>query len=277
MGIALDHVFFTYGKRKQAFLALDDLSLTIPIGVTTALIGATGSGKTTLIQLLNGLFKPSSGTVEVLDYIFTKKAKYKKLSLLRRKVGLLFQFSENQLFEDSIIKDVMFGPLNFKYKKDVARKMAEDALKIVGLDESYYDRSPFTLSGGEKRRVALAGVLAIEPEIIILDEPTSSLDLEGQKMIRELLSTFKNLGKTVIVVTHDYKLVLASCDEVIKLQHGKLAFQCRKDKFFTLLDEQELPDYYKLKRLLTKKEINLPYQELSSNEIITVMRKAKHE
>lgn len=199
MQIEVNNVTYTYNKKRfDEFEALKGISLKIDKGEFVALVGKTGSGKSTLIQTFNGLILPTSGYVKVDDFIVTgdKKLKRqllkkeskevqilnkKKAYLLRKKVGMVFQFPEYQLFADTILKDVMFGPLNFKVEENLAKEKSINALKSVGIDESYFERNPFELSGGEKRRVAIAGILASEPDILILDEPTAGLDPNGKK------------------------------------------------------------------------------------------------
>ena len=225
MSIKFNQVFYTYSPNTPfEHEALNGVSLEIKEGSFTCLVGQTGCGKSTLIQHLNGLLIPSSGEVVVGEYINTKgnRKMRKKIRDLRRKVGLVFQFSENQLFEETVESDVAFGPLNFGAKKEDALKIAHDALNQLGLDESFYQKSPFDLSGGEKRRVAIAGVLALKPDILVLDEPTAGLDPRGT---RELLNLIKNLNKdgtTIILVTHDINIVYQYATDVVVMHNGKV-------------------------------------------------------
>ncbi len=225
MSIKFNQVFYTYSPNTPfEHEALNGVSLEIKDGSFTCLVGQTGCGKSTLIQHLNGLLIPSSGEVVVGEYINTKgnRKMRKKIRDLRRKVGLVFQFSENQLFEETVESDVAFGPLNFGTKKEDALKIAHDALNQLGLDESFYQKSPFDLSGGEKRRVAIAGVLALKPDILVLDEPTAGLDPRGT---RELLNLIKNLNKdgtTIILVTHDINIVYQYATDVVVMHNGKV-------------------------------------------------------
>ncbi len=225
MSIKFNQVFYTYSPNTPfEHEALNGVSLEIKEGSFTCLVGQTGCGKSTLIQHLNGLLIPSSGEVLVGEYINTKgnRKMRKKIRDLRRKVGLVFQFSENQLFEETVESDVAFGPLNFGAKKEDALKIAHDALNQLGLDESFYQKSPFDLSGGEKRRVAIAGVLALKPDILVLDEPTAGLDPRGT---RELLNLIKNLNKdgtTIILVTHDINIVYEYATDVVVMHNGKV-------------------------------------------------------
>ena len=225
MSIKFNQVFYTYSPNTPfEHEALNGVSLEIKEGSFTCLVGQTGCGKSTLIQHLNGLLIPSSGEVVVGEYINTKgnRKMRKKIRDLRRKVGLVFQFSENQLFEETVESDVAFGPLNFGAKKEDALKIAHDALNQLGLDKSFYQKSPFDLSGGEKRRVAIAGVLALKPDILVLDEPTAGLDPRGT---RELLNLIKNLNKdgtTIILVTHDINIVYQYATDVVVMHNGKV-------------------------------------------------------
>lgn len=225
MSIKFNQVFYTYSPNTPfEHEALNGVSLEIKEGSFTCLVGQTGCGKSTLIQHLNGLLIPSSGEVVVGEYINTKgnRKMRKKIRDLRRKVGLVFQFSENQLFEETVESDVAFGPLNFGAKKEDALKIAHDSLNQLGLDESFYKKSPFDLSGGEKRRVAIAGVLALKPDILVLDEPTAGLDPRGT---RELLNLIKNLNKdgtTIILVTHDINIVYEYATDVVVMHNGKV-------------------------------------------------------
>ena len=216
-----------------SYLALDDVSLEIKEGAFTAIIGMTGCGKTTLVQHLNALLLPSKGKLQVLDRLITADQKPKQLKSLRKQVGLVFQFPEYQLFEETILKDVCFGPKNFGATEEEARDMAVKMLKLVGLDESYLDQSPFELSGGQKRRVAIAGILAMDPQVLVLDEPTAGLDPQGAKEMMDLFVELnKTYHKTVLIVTHDMEHVLHSCDEVVVVAKGKIKKQCDVTTFF---------------------------------------------
>ena len=225
MSIEFRQVFYTYSpKTPFENEALNDVSLTIKDGSFTALVGHTGCGKSTLIQHLNGLLIPTSGEVQVGDYINSHENRKmrKKIHELRRKVGLVFQFSESQLFEETVESDVAFGPSNFGVKKDEALKIAHESLKLVGLDESFYKKSPFDLSGGEKRRVAIAGVLALKPDILVLDEPTAGLDPKGTRELLKLIKELNKKGTTIILVTHDINIVYQFASDVIVMDNGRV-------------------------------------------------------
>lgn len=222
MPIAFEHVSHIYSDgTPYRYVALTDVNLDITMGKMTAIIGQTGSGKSTLVQHLNALLLPSAGTVRVLDRTIEAGTEPKGLKSLRGDVGLVFQFPEYQLFEETVLKDVAFGPRNFGVSLEDAEKKARMALKLVGLDESFEQRSPLELSGGQKRRVAIAGILAMEPKVLVLDEPTAGLDPKGTISMMKL---FKRLnqekGITVLTVTHDMEQVFRYFDEVIVMANG---------------------------------------------------------
>lgn len=223
MGIALENVSFTYQEGTPlASTALSDVSFTIEDGSYTALIGHTGSGKSTILQLLNGLLVPSQGSVRVFDTLITSTSKNKDIRQIRKQVGLVFQFAENQIFEETVLKDVAFGPQNFGVSEEEAEKIAREKLALVGIDESLFNRSPFELSGGQMRRVAIAGILAMEPAILVLDEPTAGLDPLGRK---ELMTLFKKLhqsGMTIVLVTHLMDDVAEYANQVYVMEKGCL-------------------------------------------------------
>jgi len=225
MSIKFSQVYYTYSpKTPFENEALNDVSFVIKDGSFTCLVGHTGCGKSTAIQHLNGLLVPTSGQVEIGEFINSKENRKmrKKIRDLRKKVGLVFQFSENQLFEETVEKDVAFGPINFGAKKDEAISLAHESLKLVGLDESLYLKSPFDLSGGEKRRVAIAGVLALKPDILVLDEPTAGLDPKGTKELLSLIKSLNEKGTTIVLVTHDINIVYQYASDVIVMDEGKV-------------------------------------------------------
>jgi len=223
MGIILDNVSYTYQEGTPfASAALSDVSLSIEDGSYTAIIGHTGSGKSTILQLLNGLLVPTKGSVRVFDTLITPTSVNKQIRQIRKQVGLVFQFAENQIFEETVLKDVAFGPQNFGVSVEEAEAIAREKLALVGIDESLFGRSPFELSGGQMRRVAIAGILAMEPSILVLDEPTAGLDPIGRK---ELMALFKKLhqdGITIVLVTHLMDDVAEFADQVYVMEKGKL-------------------------------------------------------
>lgn len=223
MGIALENVSFTYQEGTPlASTALSDVSLTIEDGSYTALIGHTGSGKSTILQLLNGLLVPSQGSVRVFDTFITSTSKNKDIRQIRKQVGLVFQFAENQIFEETVLKDVAFGPQNFGVSEEDAEKIAREKLALVGIDESLFDRSPFELSGGQMRRVAIAGILAMEPAILVLDEPTAGLDPLGRKELMNLFKKLHQSGMTIVLVTHLMDDVAEYANQVYVMEKGRL-------------------------------------------------------
>ena len=223
MGIILDNVSYTYQEGTPfASAALSDVNLSIEDGSYTAIIGHTGSGKSTILQLLNGLLVPTKGSVHVFDTLITSTSVNKQIRQIRKQAGLVFQFAENQIFEETVLKDVAFGPQNFGVSIEEAEAIAREKLALVGIDESLFGRSPFELSGGQMRRVAIAGILAMEPSILVLDEPTAGLDPIGRK---ELMSLFKKLhqdGITIVLVTHLMDDVAEFADQVYVMEKGKL-------------------------------------------------------
>ena len=223
MGIALENVSFTYQEGTPlASTALSDVSLTIEDGSYTALIGHTGSGKSTILQLLNGLLVPSQGSVRVFDNLITSTSKNKDIRQIRKQVGLVFQFAENQIFEETVLKDVAFGPQNFGVSEEDAEQIAREKLALVGIDESLYNRSPFELSGGQMRRVAIAGILAMEPAILVLDEPTAGLDPLGRKELMNLFKKLHQSGMTIVLVTHLMDDVAEYANQVYVMEKGRL-------------------------------------------------------
>ena len=224
MSLILDHVNYIYGEDTPlAVHALKDINLVIPDGQFIALIGHTGSGKSTLVQHLNGLIKPTSGAIyyngeDVHDGDYDKKK-------LRSKVGLVFQYSEHQLFEIDVFKDVCFGPKNLGLTQKETELRAYAALKQVGLADEYFYQSPFDLSGGQKRRVAIAGVLAMKPEILILDEPTAGLDPKGRDEILDQIARLKEeTGITVILVSHSMEDVAKYVERIIVMNRGSVLY-----------------------------------------------------
>lgn len=224
MSLILDHVNYIYGDDTAlAVHALKDVNLVIPDGQFIGLIGHTGSGKSTLVQHLNGLIKPTSGSIYFNgEDIHADDYDKKKL---RSKVGLVFQYPEHQLFEIDVFSDVCFGPKNLGLSREEVEQRAREALASVGLSEEFYTQSPFELSGGQKRRVAIAGVLAMKPQVLILDEPTAGLDPKGRD---EILHQIKELqtksGMTILLVSHSMEDVAEYVDRIIVMNQGSVLF-----------------------------------------------------
>lgn len=239
MDITFSHVTHIYHKNTPyERTAIEDVSLKIPSGSFTSIIGHTGSGKSTLIQHMNGLLRPSKGTVAAGDIVIDARRKKQQLKSLRQKVGFVFQYPEHQLFEETVIKDVCFGPMNFGVSEAEATRRAEESLLRVGLPSSFWHRSPFDLSGGQMRRVAIAGVLASHPEAIILDEPTAGLDPSGRVEILELFAMLHRQQKiTMIMVTHNMGDAAAYSDQVLVMSKGHLCMSGRPESVFSRADE----------------------------------------
>lgn len=222
--IVFDQVSHIYNEKTPFEVrALDQVSVSIPRGKVTAIIGHTGSGKSTLIQHLNALLRPTHGRMTIDGEIFTKDSKHTNLKQLRKKVSIVFQFPESQLFEETVLKDVMFGPINFGASPEEARQDAIEILRLVGIPDELFERSPFELSGGQMRRVAIAGVLACRPEVLVLDEPTAGLDPAGQKQMMDLFMQLqKDYQLTLILVTHKMEDVARYADHAIVMERGRV-------------------------------------------------------
>ncbi|MBG9981574.1 energy-coupling factor transporter ATPase [Aerococcaceae bacterium DSM 111020] len=221
--IVFDNVSHVYNQGTPfAFHALKDVTVSIPERQITAIVGHTGSGKSTFIQHLNALMRPTHGKIHLFGETITADSKHDSLKWLRKKVGMVFQFPESQLFEETVLKDVMFGPLNFGMNEEQAEQIAREKLRLVGLAPEFYERSPFELSGGQMRRVAIAGVLAQEPEVLVLDEPTAGLDPYGHdQMMRMFVDLQKQQQLTVIMVSHQMDDVAAYADHVMVFERGE--------------------------------------------------------
>ena len=239
MSIKIEHVSHLYGEG-EAFekKALNDVTLEIPDGQFLGVIGHTGSGKSTLIQHLNGLLKATSGTIYYNNEdIYQENYDMKKL---RSKVGLVFQYPEHQLFEIDVFSDVCFGPKNLGLPQEEIEARAKEALEHVGLGTDFYKKSPFELSGGQKRRVAIAGILAMEPEVIVLDEPTAGLDPKGRDEILDLVAELHQVRKiTVVLVSHSMEDVAKYVDRLIVMDDGKVRFDGTPREVFSHYKELE--------------------------------------
>ena len=253
MPIRFNDVFYTY-QANSPFKseALKGVSLEIKDGSFTCIVGHTGSGKSTLVQQLNGLLIPTSGSVEVNGFTVQKRHKsLRNLHNLRKEVGIVFQFARYQLFEETIEEDVAFGPMNFGVKKEEALEIAHKCLKTVGIDESLFKRSPFEVSGGQRRRVAIAGILALQPKILVLDEPTAGLDPRGAREILKLFKELNEKGTTIILVTHDINIVYEFADDVVVMNEGKIELHCSPEQLF-----KEDVEKYSLETPLIQKAVN---------------------
>lgn len=243
MDIKLQQVEYAYAKGTPfEKRALYDVNMHIQSGTYQAIIGHTGSGKSTVLQHFNALLRPTSGQVVIGDRVITAGKKQKNLKEIRQKVGIVFQFPEHQLFEETVLKDIMFGPMNFGMTAEVAEQRARELITLVGLPESVLEKSPFDLSGGQMRRVAIAGVLAMEPDVIVLDEPTAGLDPRGQREIMDMFyALHKERGLTTILVTHSMEDAARYADYVAIMHEGRCVLTGTPTELFS--DEEQLRKY----------------------------------
>ena len=237
--VELQNVSYSYMNGNEEYKALSDIDLKIYEGQVVSVIGQTGSGKSTLLQMINKLIAPQSGHVYLYE---TDVQRVRNIKDIRRRIGYVFQFPESQLFENTVLKDVMYGPINFGMPKEEAERAAENALDLVGVPKKYADYSPFELSGGLKKRVAIAGILAYEPEILILDEPACGLDGESREQLWNLIRTLnRERNVTIILVSHDMEDVYEMSERVLLMDHGRIVYDGGTVGFF---DDKELLDRY---------------------------------
>ena len=274
--IKLENISYVYGAGTPYEInALDNVNLEIKTGCVTGIIGHTGSGKSTLMQLLNGLERPTSGTV-YLDGndIWTNP---KKISQIRFKVGLVMQYPEYQLFEETVAKDIAYGPTNMGLDKQEIDKRVLNAAKIVGLTPELLAKSPFDLSGGEKRRAAIAGVMAMTPDVLVLDEPAAGLDPVGRATIFNAITKYKEeTGATIIIVSHSMEDMARMCDDMVVMAGGRVIMTGRTDEVFSQADVLaenglDIPEISKLMLMLRERGIELertPYTVSDALEII---------
>ena len=286
MQISLKNVSYTYNyKTPYAREVLKDINLNIEEGSYAVIVGKTGSGKSTLIEHINGLLLPTYGEVLVNNVLITnpknkreKRELAKTLKTLRKDVAVLFQFSEQQLFETSVLKDIIFAPLNYGISEERAISKAKELIKLVGLDESYLDKSPFELSGGEMRKVALCGVLALEPKVLILDEPTVALDYKSREDIMTMVKRLKDeLNMTIVLISHNMNYVLEYADKIFVLKNGKINFEGTVEELFadeTLLKENSLeqPELLKFYNNLQENNIKLDVFPRKYEDLIDALK-----
>ncbi|MDX8363046.1 MULTISPECIES: energy-coupling factor ABC transporter ATP-binding protein [Bacillaceae] len=260
MDITIQNVEHKYHQHTPLErLALYDINLAINSGTFLAIIGHTGSGKSTLLQHLNGLLKPTVGSLTVGDMTIDSEKKNKKIKKLRQKVGIVFQFPEHQLFEETVEKDICFGPTNFGVSEKEAKKKAQEALELVGLPSEFLQRSPFDLSGGQMRRVAIAGVLAMEPEVLVLDEPTAGLDPRGRTEIMDMFYKLHQQKKiTTVLVTHSMEDAAKYADEIVVMDNGTIRMKGKPEEVFSQPQELvklglDVPEALKFKMKLESK------------------------
>ena len=277
MGITLKNVSYTY-QAGTPFEgpALFDVNLEIKDGSYTALIGHTGSGKSTILQLLNGLLTPSVGSVTVNDIEITATAVDKYIRQVRKEVGLVFQFAESQVFAETVLDDVAFGPQNFGVSKEEAERLAREKLLLVGISEDLFSRSPFELSGGQMRRVAIAGILAMEPEVLVLDEPTAGLDPAGRKELMEIFQGLHEDGMTIVLVTHLMDDVANFADTTYVLEKGHLVKSGSPKDIFQDVEFMEkiqlgVPKITRFAQGLVEKGLNLPNLPITITEFKEIL------
>jgi len=260
--IILEGVSYSYGKKTPyEILALDNVNVKIPRGKITGIIGHTGSGKSTLVQMLNGLIKPDAGKVLIDGEDIW--AKPKEITKYRFRVGLVMQYPEYQLFEETVREDIAFGPKNMGLSETEIAEQVLEAAEFVGLSEDMLDKSPFDLSGGQKRRAAIAGIIAMRPDVLVLDEPAAGLDPKGRDSIFENISAYrKKTGRTVVIVSHSMEDMAKYCDEVLVLSGAKVLMHDSASKVFSnpellVANGLDIPQIARVSMLLRERGIDL--------------------
>ncbi len=277
MGISFQKVEHSYkgAKKKEIIKALEDINLDISEkGEFIAVVGKTGSGKSTLLKHMNGLQIPTDGTIQIFDYTITKKKnKNPKMKKIRKRVGYVFQFPEYQLFEETVLKDIMFAPINFGFTREEAKEKAISIMKLLNI-EKLADKSPFNISGGQMRRVAIAGILSYDPDIILLDEPTRGLDPKGANDIMELFYKLHvETNKTIIMISHDMDIVYKYANRIIVLNDAKQVYDGDKVKLFEtdIYKDNHLtkPEVLKLIDYLNEKlHLNISYEHYDLDDLL---------
>ncbi|MDD7350669.1 MAG: energy-coupling factor transporter ATPase [Clostridia bacterium] len=276
MSIVVKNLSFTYGTgTAYQKKALDDINLVINEGDFVGIVGHTGSGKSTFIQHINGLIKPQEGEVQVFDILLTNAKKPKPdLRRLRGSVGMVFQYPEYQLFEESVYKDVAFGPKNLGLTDEEIKVRVKEAIELVGLDyDKVKDRAPFELSGGQKRRVAIAGIIAMRPKVLILDEPSAGLDPYGKEQILSLITRLKkDVCPTIVVISHDIDEITRFASRIVVFNESKIAYDIPMAELFEKEEELtamglDIPTAVKIKKDLAKKGIDLQGTIVNENDL----------
>ena len=283
MGIQFNQVSYFYrGVKNETYEAINQITLNINDGEFVAICGQTGSGKTTLVQHMNALLKPTKGTIQIYEHTLPLKDKKTKIGPIRKKVGLVFQFPEYQLFEETILKDIMFGPLNFGLSLKEAEEKAREAAKLVGLDDEILQKSPFRISGGQMRRVAIAGILAMEPEMLVLDEPTRGLDPKGSDEMMELFNELhEKHGKTIVLITHDMDIVARYAKRILVMDKGKIKFDGTRELLFISDEFEHLhlakPQAYRMMEYLSN-TLGYPFKQVFTEEdLLAYLKEVRHE
>ncbi|GEN32003.1 energy-coupling factor transport system ATP-binding protein [Cerasibacillus quisquiliarum] len=279
MDITFKDVSYIYQKNTPfAHKALDRISFHIPSGSFVAIIGHTGSGKSTLIQHLNGLITPSEGEVLIGDVRITNREKPKDMKTLRSQVGVVFQYPEHQLFEETIEKDIAFGPQNFGISEEETNERIKEVLPMVGLSEALLGRSPFDLSGGQMRRVAIAGVLAVKPRVLVLDEPTAGLDPRGQQEIMDMFYQLHQKEQlTTVLVTHSMEDAMKYADHILILNKGKIYMEGRPEDVFTEVEalnkvQLDTPEIIQFMNKFSKRfNMKIPFQRQTPKQLAKQM------
>lgn len=282
MSIKLSNIYHTYSKGTPfERLALADVSVAIDKGEIVAIIGHTGSGKSTLVQHLNGLLKPDKGTATIDEIDITAKGAQAKNA--RQQVGMVFQYPEHQIFAETVFEDIAFGPRNKGFNEEEVAKAVREAMEFVGLDyDTYGERSPFQLSGGQMRRVAIAGVVAMNPDYLVLDEPSAGLDPRSRNAVfREIMALHKSRGIAIVLVTHSMEEAVKYANRMLVINAGKVLFDGEPAAIFKEHGDElvqvgvDVPQVYKLADLLRQKGLTLPEGIKDEMALVKAIKKAK--
>lgn len=282
MSIKLSNIYHTYSKGTPfERLALQDVSVAIAKGEIVAIIGHTGSGKSTLVQHLNGLLKPDKGTATIDDIDITAKGQQAKAA--RQQVGMVFQYPEHQIFAETVFEDIAFGPRNKGFNEEEVAKAVREAMEFVGLDyDTFAERSPFQLSGGQMRRVAIAGVVAMNPDYLVLDEPSAGLDPRSRNAVfREIMALHKSRGIAIVLVTHSMEEAVKYANRMLVINGGQVLFDGEPAVIFKEHGDElvevgvDVPQVYKLADLLRQQGMSLPEGIKDEMALVKAIKKAK--